>query len=165
MGALFAHGIIPGSRLLIETGDVVFIFITSLIVADIIMLILGFLMIKVSVNILKIPSYYLGPIIMLLCVIGSYSSRNSMFDVAVMAGGGIIAFLGSKAGLDSGPLALGIVLGAIMEEALGVSLIMSQAAGSIFSFFFLRPLCILFIILSILSSLTPIILPRIRKNK
>ncbi len=164
MGGLFAHGLIPGSRLLIDSGDVAYIFITSLIFANLAMLVIGFILLRASVNALKVPTYYVGPMVMVLTVIGSYAFRNSMVDVYVMVGCGLVAYFGSKVGLDPGPMSLGLVLGPIAEEALGVSIMMGQAKEALFSFLFLRPICIVLIILSILSALTPIFLSRRQKR-
>ena len=165
MGGLLAHGIIPGSKLLSESGDVAYTFIASLLVANIIMLIVGYFMLKAAANIMKVPAYYIAPVILVLSVIGSYALRNSLLDVLVMVTCGILAYLGSKVGIDAGPLSLGLVLGPIAEGALGVSLVMAQAKGSIVQVLFLRPLSLFFIALIIISVLTPLLLAAREKRR
>ncbi|KJS83214.1 MAG: hypothetical protein JM58_13130 [Peptococcaceae bacterium BICA1-8] len=164
MGGLLAHGIIPGSKLLTQSGDVAYTFITSLIIANLIMLPVGYFMIKLVANILNVPLYFVAPIILVLSSIGAYALRNSMFDVFVMVIFGVIAYILSKVGIDPGPLALGLVLGPIAEDALGVSLVIAHAKGSILQIMFLRPVSFILIILSILSVFTPLILSHIKKN-
>lgn len=165
MGGLLAHGIIPGSKLLTESADVAYTFIMALIVANLIMLPVGYFLIKLVGNILNVPLYFVAPVILVLSTIGSYALRNSMLDVFVMVICGIIAYLLSKVDIDAGPLALGLVLGPIAEDALGVSLVIAQAKGSIMQLLFLRPVSIILIILSILSVFSPLILAQIKKKK
>ena len=168
MGGLLVHGIIPGSKLLVESGHVAYTFICSLIIANLIMLVVGYFMMRASAYILKVPARWIAPIILVFSVIGSYALRNSMADVYVMIGCGILSYLLSKVGVDPGPFSLGLVLGTIAEDALGVSLVIGQAKGSVLSVLFLRPISIVLIILSILSALTPLLLSarkkRARKN-
>jgi len=165
MGGLLAHGIIPGSKLLVESGDVAYTFITSLIIANLIMLPVGYFMLKLVANILNVPLYFVAPVILVLSSIGAYALHNSMLDVFVMVIFGTIAYILSKAGIDPGPMALGMVLGPIAEDALGVSLVIAQAKGSILQTLFLRPVSLILIILSILSAFSPLILDYLKKKK
>jgi putative tricarboxylic transport membrane protein len=158
MGGLLAHGIIPGSKLLVESGDIAYTFILSLITTNIIMLGIGYFMLRGTVYILKVPAHWVAPIILILSVIGSYAIRNSLLDVTAMVGAGIFSYLLAKVNVDPGPLSLGVVLGPIAEEALGVSLVIAKAKGSILEYLFFRPLCITLIIITILSALTPLFL-------
>lgn len=162
MGGLLAHGLRPGSKLFLETGDIAYTFIVSLIVVNILMLLVGYLLIQGTVRVLNIPAPYIAVAVVVLSVIGSYAIRNSMLDVAVMVIMGILGYLASKVGVDSGPIALGIILSPIIEEGLGQSLILSQARGSLWQVFLLRPISALLIFLTILSILTPVLLAKRR---
>lgn len=165
MGGLLAHGIIPGSKLLSESGDIAYTFITSLVIANILMVVVGYFMLRIMTNILRVPNYFIIPGIFFLSTIGAYAFRNSLTDVYIMIGMGIIAYLLSKAGVSAGPLALGLVLGPISEEALGVSLVLAQAKNSIVEVMFLRPVSIILIILIILSLFTPLITQYFKNKK
>lgn len=164
MGGLLVHGIVPGSKLLVESGPVAYTFICSLVVTNLIMLVVGYFMLQASAYILKIPARWIAPIILVLSVIGSYALRNSMADVYVMIGCGLLSYLLAKVGVDPGPFSLGLVLGPIAEDALGVSLVIGQAKGSLLTVLFLRPISIVLIVLSIISALTPVLLTA-RKNR
>ena len=160
-----AHGINPGSKLLVESGDIAFVFITSLLFVNLVMLIIGALILRLAVNVIRVPAFFVSPVIMVLCALGAYSIRNSMLDVYVMIGAGTVSYLVSQVGIPPGPLALGLVLGPIAEEALGVSLLMAKAKGSVVSVLFLRPLVIVIIFFCILSALTPVFLNRRMKRR
>jgi len=165
MGGLLAHGIIPGSKLLTESADVAYTFITALIVANLIMLFVGYYLIKITGNILNVPLHFVVPIIIVLSVIGSYALRNSVLDIFIMVGCGVVAYILSKVGIDPGPLSLGLVLGPIAEDALGVSLVIAQAKGSVIQTMFLRPVSIILILLSVLSIFLPLIQEYFKKVK
>lgn len=164
MGGMLVHGIVPGSKLLIESGGIAYTFISSLIIANLVMLVVGYFMLRASAYILKVPARWIAPIILVLSVIGAYALRNSMADVYVMIGCGILSYLLSKVGVDPGPFSLGLVLGPIAEDALGVTLVIGQAKGSVLSVLFLRPISIVLIILSIISAVTPLLLSARKKR-
>ena len=160
MGGLLVHGIIPGSKLLTECAPIAYTFIMSLLVVNILMLFIGYVMLRLSANLLRVPTRWIIPMVLVLSAIGSYSLRNSMVDVYVMVGCGLLSFFLGKLKIEAGPLSLGLVLGPIVEDALNVSLSLVQATGSVYSVFFARPLCIVFILLTIGAIALPIIQER-----
>ncbi len=164
MGGLLAHGIIPGSKLLVESGDVAYTFITSLLVVNFVMIVVGYFMLRLAANILRVPAFYVGPIVLALSSIGSYALSNSILDVAVMMFCGILAYLCSKVGIDPGPISLGLVLGPIAEDALTTSLVMAKATGSVVQVLFLSPLSIVLILLSILSAFSPLLIAKVKSH-
>ena len=155
MSGLLVHGIIPGSKLLTESAPIAYTFIMSLVVANVLMLIIGFWMLRLSANLLRVPVRWIVPMVIILAAIGSYSLRNSMVDVYVMVACGIGSFFLGKVGVEAGPISLGLVLGPIVEDALNISLTMVRAKGSYLEVFLFRPLCLLFIALTILSLAAP----------
>lgn len=161
MSGLMVHGIIPGSKMLTESAPIAYTFIMSLILANFLMLVIGYFMLRLSANLLRVPVRWIIPMVLVLAAIGSYSLRNSMVDIYIMAGCGIGSFYLSKVGVEAGPISLGLVLGPIVEDALNVSLSMVQAKGSYLEVFLFRPLCILFIALTVLS----LVAPEIRRRK
>jgi putative tricarboxylic transport membrane protein len=62
---------------------------------------------------------------MVLCVVGSYSLRNSMFDIGAMIVVGLIGYLLQKARVPLTPILLGLVLGPTMEREFRTAMIMS----------------------------------------
>ena len=156
MGGLLVHGIIPGSKLLADSAPIAYTFIMSLLVANVLMLFLGYVLLRLSANLLRVPVRWIIPMVLILSVIGSYTLRNSMVDVYVMVGCGIGSFFLSRVGIEAGPLSLGLVLGPITEDALNIALTMVRAKGSWLEVFVTRPLCLLFIALTILALVAPL---------
>lgn len=163
MGGLLAHGIRPGSHLFTESGELAYTFMVSLIVVNMLMLAVGYLLIKGTVRILNVPMRFIAAGIVVLSVIGSYALRNSMVDVAIMVVFGVIGYLGGQVGFDSGPMALGIILAPIIEEGLGQSLMLAHAKGSLPAVFFERPISVLLIVLTVASVAVPAVLARRRR--
>ncbi len=155
LSGLLVHGIIPGSRMLQDSADVAYTFIMSLLVANVLLVFIGFFMLRLSANLLRVPTRWIIPMVLVMATVGTYSLHNSMVDVYVMVACGITAFFLGRCGIDSGPLALGLVLGVITENALNVSLTLAQARGSYFEVFIARPMCLVLILLTILALALP----------
>jgi putative tricarboxylic transport membrane protein len=164
MGGLLAHGITPGAKLLVESGDVAYTFIASLLVSNILLLIIGYFMLKLTSNILRIPTAFIAPAVLVLSTIGAFSMRNSMLDLVAMLLLGLFAFYFLS---DTGPapMALGLVLGPIAEEALGVTLQIARAKGSVMQALVLRPVSLILIVMSILAIVGPIVLQRVFRKE
>jgi putative tricarboxylic transport membrane protein len=81
--------------------------------------------VKAFVQALRLPHHLLAVAIMVLCVVGSYSLRNSMFDVGAMVVVGLFGYLLQKARVPLTPILLGLVLGPTMERELRTAMIMS----------------------------------------
>ena len=160
MGGLLAHGIAPGFKIFSQNGDVAYTFIMSLIVANVLMFFIGLALIKGTARILNVPTTFVGVGVVVLSVIGSYAIRNSMMDVVMMIVFGLIGHFGSRIGLDTGAMALGIILGHIIEENLGKSMAIAGAEGSIWTVFFTNPISLTLIILTLASVATPYFLKK-----
>jgi putative tricarboxylic transport membrane protein len=79
----------------------------------------------------------------MVCMIGAYSLRNSMFDIGMTLIFGIIGYFIRKYGWPTAPLILCGILGPILEKALVNSLAMSAGSPMIF---FTRPICLALLI-------------------
>ncbi|MBM7554458.1 tripartite tricarboxylate transporter permease [Thalassobacillus pellis] len=158
LGGLLIHGLKPGAKLFTESSGVAYTFIMGLLVANVLLLLLGLLGTRFFVKAIAIPVHYLAPIIGVLAVIGSYSIRNSMLDVFVMLGCGILGYFALKVDIPPGPIVLGLVLGVIAENGFVLSALLSKTGTSMFTLFFTSPICIVLILLTALSLITPLLL-------
>ena len=159
MGGLFSQGLTPGPQLLENNADVAYTFISSLIFVNIVMVLVGWVLVKVCSRILDVPKLVIIPTVITLSILGAYSLRNSMFDVLVLllTGGG--AYLCLKARISPASIALGVVLGPIIEEALSTT-IMRSYSSSLPDLLVFSPMSLLFITLSAVSLLVPVYLAR-----
>jgi putative tricarboxylic transport membrane protein len=106
-------------------------------IGNIMLLVLNLPLIGLWVKVLKIPYGILFPLILFFCLIGAYSSNNSLVDVNVMIFFGLIGYLMKKTGFEPAPLVMAYILCPFLEEAFRQSLIKSHGD---FSIFFKRPI-------------------------
>ena len=136
-GALLVHGIRPGPFLLKEYPDLFWGVVSSMYIGNVMLLVLNLPLIPLWVKVLKIPSRILLPLILLFCIIGSYSLNNGVFEVVIMLIFGIVGYLFRKFEYEGAPLLLAFVLGPFFEMNLRQSLLLSKGS---FSIFFVRPI-------------------------
>jgi len=116
LGGLIIHGLQPGPRLFAEHGDIVYTFIVSLFFVNIIMFFMGYYGAYIFAKITKVPNSIVGPLVIVLSIVGSYAINNNIFDSAMMLLFGFIGYSMKKAGIDPGPAVLGLILGPMAEE-------------------------------------------------
>lgn len=154
LGALMVQGIQPGPLLFENSGDIVYTLFVGMLLANILILVIGLLGTRLFTKILLIPKSILSPIILVLCVVGSYSLGNNYFDVIIMLIAGIIGYFMSKAKFPASPVILGLILGPMMESNLRRALVMSKGDLSIF---YTRPITLVLLIIATLTLMIPII--------
>ena len=161
LGALIVHGVTPGPLLLSQHPQLFWGVVASMYVGNIMLLALNLPLIGMWVQLLKVPYAILFPIIILFCLIGSYSINNSTTDVAIMLVFGVIGYLMKKISLEAAPMVLAFVLGPMMETALRQALIKSRGS---FSIFFTRPISATCLIIAIALMVIPL-LPWFRRRR
>ena len=134
--ALMIHGIQPGPFLITEHPDVFWGLVASMYLGNIMLLVINLPLIGLWVQVLKIPSRVLLPLILLFCIVGVYSINYSFFDVGIMMFFGILGYLMNKFDYEPAPLVFAFVLGRILEQGLRQSL---RLSGGSFLIFFTRP--------------------------
>ena len=87
---------------------------------------------RIFVKVLLIPPHILSVTVLLMCVIGSYALRNSVFDVYTMAIVGLIGYLLLRARIPLTPIILGLVLGETLEKEFRTAMVLSEGSYNIF---------------------------------
>jgi len=139
MGAFIVNGITPGPFLFTERPELVWTVIASFFVGNAILLILNLPLVGLWAKLLKIPFSYMCAGVLIFCVIGAYGLKQSLFDVWIMLGFGVLGYLLRKLDLPLAPAILALILGPMMERSLRTTLEIS--AGS-FAIFLDRPLAL-----------------------
>jgi putative tricarboxylic transport membrane protein len=155
LGALMIHGVQPGPAFISKHPDIFWGTIISMYIGNAMLVVLNLPLIGLWVKILKIPYRILFPLLLLLCIIGSYSINNSKFDVLMMLVFGVIGYLFRKFDYELAPLVIAFVLGPMLETSLRQSLLIS--GGDVF-IFFARPISVSCLIIAIVLLLSPVIL-------
>ncbi|HEX9464670.1 MAG TPA: tripartite tricarboxylate transporter permease [Alphaproteobacteria bacterium] len=131
MAALMIHGVAPGPLLMEQQPALVWGFIASMYVGNIVLLILNLPLVGVFVNILRIPYAYLYPAILVFCVLGVYAVNSSVVDVWIMLVMGVVGYVLRKLHFDVAPIVLGLILSPMLELSLRQSLAMSAGSYAI----------------------------------
>ena len=160
LGALLVLNVVPGPTLFVKHPDVVWGLVASMYVSNLMLLILNLPLVGLFVRILYIPERVLLPLILAICVVGTYAVNFSAFDLLVMTALGLVAYYMRLNDYPLGPAVLGLVLGDLMEQNLRRSLIMSNGSPAIFV---TRPVTALFLGLAVLSLLAPSLLGSLRR--
>lgn len=152
MTALIVHGIQPGPRLMQDEPMLVYSLFGGLITASLLMLIIGLVIIRPCVALINLPREMVSSGVMALIIVGIYSTNYSTFDVLVAITFGVLGYWMFRYGYSTAAMALGIVLGGVIERNLRRSVAMS---GGQLDIFFTRPLTVLFLILAVLTAVYP----------
>ncbi|MBW0369043.1 tripartite tricarboxylate transporter permease [Ensifer adhaerens] len=131
LGALMLYNIQPGPMLITERPEVVGGLVASLFIGNVLLLLLNLPLVNIFARVLTVPNWLLVPGILVLSVVGVYSTHASVFSILLMLGIGIIGWLLRKAGFDMAPIILGFVLGHVMEVNLRNALAISGGDISI----------------------------------
>jgi putative tricarboxylic transport membrane protein len=164
-GAFLIHGITPGPLLLRDNPDVFWGVLSSMYVGNIMLLVLNLPLIPMWVQVLKVPSKYLYPLILMFCLIGAYSLNNNVFDVSVMIIFGVVGYLFRKFDYEGAPLVLAFVLGPMLDLNLRQALLVSDGS---FVGFFTRPISGVTLGLAILlltSSVFPFVVKKLQRYR
>ncbi len=148
LGCLLLVGLRPGPLLFRENPDVVSAIFAGLMLANVLILILGVLSVRLFPKVLKVPPSILFPIIFTLCFLGSFSLNNSTYDMFIALVFGVIGYVMHKTGFPAAPVVLGVILGPIAEDVLARALIISHGDWSVL---FKSPIAIFFYVISTLS--------------
>jgi putative tricarboxylic transport membrane protein len=148
-GALTIHGIIPGPRLFTERADIVYTFMVGLNLTVVAMLLFGLLSIRWSSLIVRTPRRAMVPAVLVLSMVGTYGLANSLFDVYVLLAAGVVAYLLTKLDITAVTIALGLVLGGLVERSFQQAVLVGRVdAGSTLAYFASRPLALVLMLLA-----------------
>jgi len=148
LGAIWLHGVRPGPMLSFEFPHFIPQMAATLFWASVVMLVMGLLMAKISVRILRTPPALFMPIVTFFCVLGSYALGLRVFNLYLMVAFGVLAYFLEEMGYPIAPLVIGMILGPMVDENLRRALIGSQ--GSLLPFV-TRPVAVVLLLLILYS--------------
>ncbi|MDP2791362.1 MAG: tripartite tricarboxylate transporter permease [Rectinemataceae bacterium] len=146
LGALMMLGVRPGPTLFTDHPEIAWGVIASMLIGNIILIIINLPLAIPLVQILRVPTRIMLPIIMGLALIGTFFLNYSSFDFIIVMIAGIIGYMFSKLEIPLPPLVLALILGGAFEQNLRNSMVLSD--GNI-SIFFQKPISVVFLVLAV----------------
>lgn len=161
IGAMTMQGIAPGPQVMTERPQLFWGMIASMWVGNLMLVVINLPLIGIWIKLLSVPYRLLYPAIVVFCAIGVYSVHNSTFDVGMTAFIGLVGYALIRVGCEPAPLALGFVLGPMMEENLRRAMLLSRGDPMIF---LSRPISLSLLIVAVLL-LATLVLPSLRSRR
>ncbi|MBM7795804.1 tripartite tricarboxylate transporter permease [Pseudoglutamicibacter cumminsii] len=160
IGSMMIWGIQPGPALFSTQPQLVFTLATIMLVATVLSLGVSLVRMKGMVKLLELPKPYLWTIILVFCMVGTYSINNSVFEVIMMMIFGLVGLFMVRFGFPTGPTVLGLILGPLAESNLRRTLI-----GGGLESLWTSPIAMVLLIISALALLSPVIRGLVTKRK
>ncbi len=162
IGVLFMKGLRPGPMIFERQPEIVYAVYLSFILANLLMIPFGYLAIKASSQMLRVPKNILMPAILMFCIVGSFAINNSVFDIGTMLLMGVVGYFMEVNGYPVAPIVLGLVLGPILEQNFMISMIKSEWDLTLF---FIRPISAILGGLTIIVWFFPVLATFLEKAK
>ncbi|WP_108461574.1 tripartite tricarboxylate transporter permease [Devosia naphthalenivorans] len=141
------QGLVPGPALFLNNRIDVYGIYIIIMVSLIMLFFLQLLCIRLFVHVLRVPQQLMAVVIVVLCGVGAYAFRNSIFDIYSVAIVGVAGFLLVKAGIPTTPLVLGLVLGPTLESNYRTAMNLS---GGDYGVFYTSPAAVVFFLMALL---------------
>jgi len=132
IGVLYMKNMNPGPTIFINNPENIYAVFIVFIVANLLMLPLGWLCIKAATRILHVPRNILMPVILMFCLVGAFAINNASFDLLLLIGFGLLGWFLEAHGFPVAPAILGMLLGGMLEEHFFRSMIKADGDWTMF---------------------------------
>ncbi len=147
LAGLMIHGIQPGPTMFTDQADFAFAIFWTMLLVNGMFFFVGLFGAKLFARVTLVPVTILWPSVFTFSIVGAYSLDQSMLDVWIAVGSGVIGFFMRRYGFSVVPLAIGLILGGMLEKRLGQSMVMLDEQWWLM---FGRPICLVFFLLTAL---------------
>ena len=152
LAGLMVHGLQPGPTMFTEQAEFAYAIFWAMLLVNVTFIFVGLFGAKIFARVTFVPVQILWPIVFTFSIVGAYALDQSMLDVYIALVSGVIGYFMRRFGYSVVPLAIGLILGGMLEKRLGQSLIMLDDQWWLM---FARPLSLLFFVLTILALFGP----------
>jgi|TARA_B110000305_G_scaffold241713_1_gene317146 putative tricarboxylic transport membrane protein len=132
LAAFLMWGLRPGPLFMEQNPELAWGLIASMYLGNMVLLAISIFAIPLFVQLIKVPYRILGPSIVVICALGTFSVHASFIETYLMFAAGIVGFFMRLYGFSAAALVLALVLGPLAEEALRQTLAISRGSFVIF---------------------------------
>ena len=162
LAGLMVHGLRPGPTMFTEQSTFVFAIFWSMLLVNVLFFFVGLYGARIFARATLIPLTILWPMVFLFSMVGAYALDQSIIDVWIALIFGVIGYLMKRYGFSVVSLAIGLILGGMLEKRLGQSMVMLDEQWWLIA---TRPLSLLFLVLTVLALAGPSLLRKIKSIK
>ena len=145
LGALMIHGLQPGDTLFTKNPEVIYTVMWGFVLANILMGGIAALLARTMAYTTLVPRGVLAPIIMIFCVVGTFTASGNPWDVWIMVFFGFVGYFAQKYNFTPAGILLGIILGPIAEQGFRNTLVLTD--GDFIPYLATRPVSIIIIVM------------------
>jgi putative tricarboxylic transport membrane protein len=132
LGGFLIWGLQPGPLLMEQNPEFAWGLIASMYLGNVMLLAVNVFCIPAFASVARIPFRILGPIVIVLCVLGTFAVNKSLLDVQIMLACGVLGFFMRQYGLSPAALVIALVLGPLAEESLRQTMVISGGNLDVF---------------------------------
>lgn len=132
IGGFMMWGLQPGPLLMDQNPEFAWGLIASMYLGNVMLLLVNIFCIPAFASIARVPFRVLGPVIVVVCVLGTFTVNGSIIEVGIMLACGVLGFFMRRFGLNPAALVIALVLGPMAEESLRQTMIISGGSFDIF---------------------------------
>ena len=126
ISVLYLKGLEPGPIIFVKTPERVYAILFAFLLANLLLIPLGWAVIRIARHLLRIPPAYFAPVVLANCIVGSFAINNTSFGVFTMLAFGVVGWVFEENRIPIAPAILGIVLGGMLEFNFVTSMLKSQ---------------------------------------
>ena len=132
IGGFLMWGLQPGPLLMEQNPEFAWGLIASMYLGNVMLLLVNIFAIPAFASIARVPFRVLGPTVIVVCVLGTFTVNGSMIEVAIMLACGVLGFFMRRFGMSPAAMVIALVLGPMAEESLRQTMIISGGSFDIF---------------------------------
>ena len=148
LGAMTIHGVNVGPLIFEEHRAFVYTLFGTLFISVFMLLLIGRFLIPLCRRFAHFPQGAIMPVVLLLCVIGSYGVQFSTFDCWVMLAFGLVGYVMGKAELPAPPMLIAFIVAPQLEFSFRQAMMLSRGQATVF---FTHPISLGFLLLAAAS--------------
>lgn len=162
LAGMMVHGLRPGPAMFTEQADFAFAIFWAMLFVNVQFFFIGLYGAKIFARVTLIPIQILWPIVFTFSIVGAYAVGQSMLDVWIAIGSGVVGFFMRRHGFSVVPMAIGLILGGMLETRLGQSMVMLDEKWWLM---LTRPLCLVFFVMTALALFGPAVWGRLFRQR
>jgi len=149
IGAFTVHGIQPGPAMFRQHADVVGGLFASMVIASLLMLVMGWVLLKPFAQLARVPDRWVVPPVLCMCLVGAYMEGSGMVTVYLMLAFGALGYVMRLLDYSIVSFLVGFIVGPALERAVRQSL--ALAAGDV-GVLLDRPVAVFFVLLAVVTA-------------